>query len=211
MKKMIIKSSILLALVINLSASEFKNAYEKAYIDFSGLSKKEVHKIVKYDKDYIKASKYVFDKEYKKDVTINIADPELQKGQVIKKVVKTADYNNALKYYEKSVRQKNNPVAAYSGIYIVNNYTNKMDIKNLKKFVLFANALYNQEVKICQSYLYYGESLERGYLQKKDFKKALAVYDEGIKDSKCQSGWISTVLFSKKLSLERKINSKKSK
>ncbi len=181
--------------------------FEDAYIQFSGLKKEELTKHLT-DSDYSKGLSFLNNKALMQKRKINTADPETQKGQNIISEIDVPDYNGALESFFNSVQKNRNPVSAYAGNYIIQSYTDKMQIDNLKKFVLFNEVMYEQKNKICQSYLNMGETYENGYLRKKDLQKALSIYKEAEKDEKCKKGWIASILASKIFRIEKMSNNK---
>ena len=114
------------------------------------------------------------------------------------------NYVDAIKYFKISVETTGNPISAYAGSYIIQNFTSLQDQENLKLFKLFADALYKEKVKICNAYLQQGEIYENGYFTIKDEKKALSIYKEGLLNKNCNSSWMNSVLNSKIIKLERK-------
>lgn len=176
--------------------------FEDSYIQFSGYKKEELVNNLR-DADYIKAMSYLNNKALMQKKKINTADPETQKGQQIIKEIDVPDYTSALESFSQSVQKTRNPVSAYAGNYIIQTYTDKMQIDNLKKFVLFNEVMFEQKNKTCQSYLNMGEIYENGYLRKRDAIKALAIYKEALKDDKCKKGWTSSILGSKIFKIEK--------
>lgn len=68
--------------------------------------------------------------------------------------------------------------------------------------MLFSEALYSQEKRICQAYLNMGEIYTQGYLRKKDLLQAKKIYLEALSDEKCKSGWQGSVINSKLMKLK---------
>lgn len=176
--------------------------YEKAYVELSKINENELIKF-QNDEIYKKANEYIQNDSFKQVKKVNSSDPHITNSQSLKKEVLVPDYNKALEYYYESALKNKNPLSAYAGNYIIKTFTNKQGFEQLKKFTLFAEVLYSQNKRICQSYLDMGEVFENGYLRKKDNKKAWEIYNEGLKDVNCTKGWASSLLTSKKIKLER--------
>lgn len=185
----------LFLLIIAIVIVHAESNYEKGYLEFSGFKFEEIEKYTK-EKNYVEGMKYLNDKTLQQKIKINRADPETQKGEQHIEEVGVPDYEKALESFYESAKN-NNPVGAYAGNYIVQNYTNKLAIENLKKFVLFNEVMYSQPKKTCQVYLNMGEIYENGYLRKKDLQKALEIYKLGSNDEKCKKGWASNIIGSK--------------
>lgn len=204
------KFCLLLAATVlstSLSASETKNENENTYIDaylqLSGLEKKDLASFI--DEDNFKiASDYVFNPQKQEKKKINQSDVHDTSGKMNYKEVSVPNYTEAVKYYKLSVETTGNPISAYAGNYIIQNFTSLQDQENLKLFKLFADALYKEKVKICNAYLQQGEIYENGYFTIKDEKKALSIYKEGLLNKNCNSSWMNSVLNSKIIKLERK-------
>lgn len=193
---------VLFGLVLSVGLIVAESNFEDPYIQFSGFKKEELANHLN-DPDYSKGMSYLNNKALMQKRKINTADPETQKGKNIISEIDVPDYNGAVESFYQSSQKNRNPVAAYAGNYIIQSYTDKMQIDNLKKFVLFNEIMFEQKNKTCQSYLNMGEIYENGYLRKKDLVKALAIYKEGAKDEKCKKGWTASVLGSKIFRIER--------
>ncbi|WP_418181228.1 hypothetical protein ACNSOL_12025 (plasmid) [Aliarcobacter lanthieri] len=176
------------------------NSYYEAYKQASGLDDDKLAKFTS-DENYKLGMKHLVDETFFDTKKINktkMYSEELPNFQE----VFVPNYNKALKYFDDSARETNNPISSYVGSYIIQSYTNMQNLEYLKMFVDFSKIMYTQEIKICQAYLNYGSVFENGYLTKKDESAALSIYEEGLQDAKCQKGWISSVLNSKILSLK---------
>lgn len=196
--KKIVKLIILSLLSMNIVIAD--ENYEKAYKEFSGLTEEQIKSY--RDKYYLEGKEFLYNEKFMISKKINVSDPETQKGTLDIKEVSIPDYKSALISFKKSVEQTKNPLAAYSGNYIIQNFTNKQDVENLKLYVLFSEALYSQEKRICQAYLNMGEIYAQGYLRKKDLLQAKKIYQEALADEKCKSGWQGSVINSKLMKLK---------
>lgn len=193
---------ITIIILLAVSSLLADGGFEEAYLQFSGYKKEDVLNFTK-DADYIKGMSYLNNKALMQKRKVNTADPELQKGQNIIKEIEVPDYNAAVESFTASAQKNRNPLSAYTGNYIIQTYTDKMQIDNLKKFVLFNEVMFEQKNKTCQSYLNMGEIYENGYLRKKDLIKAVSIYRDAQKDEKCKKGWAASVIAGKIFKIEK--------
>lgn len=183
--------------------STYENTYKEAYIKLSGLDKTTLENFINEDNFKI-ASDFVFDPTKQEVRKINQSDVHDTTGKLNYKEVRVPNYVDAIKYFKLSVENSMNPISAYAGSYIIQNFTSLQDEENLKLFKLFSDVLYKQKIKICNAYLNQGEIYENGYFVNKDEKKALRIYKEGLQDKNCESSWMKSVLTSKIIKLEKK-------
>lgn len=187
----------------NETKSTYNNTYVEAYLQLSGLDKTALENFINEDNFKI-GSDFVFNPAKQELRKINQSDVHDTSGKINYKEVSVPNYTEAVKYYKLSVETTGNPISAYAGSYIIQNFTSLQDQENLKLFKLFADALYKEKVKICNAYLQQGEIYENGYFTIKDEKKALSIYKEGLLNKNCNSSWMNSVLNSKIIKLERK-------
>ena len=179
------------------------NTYIDAYSNLSGLKVKDLEKFTS-DENFKIASAFVFDSTKQENKMISKGgNPHDVSAKVEFEEIKMPNYKDALVYFRKSAEQNNNPISAYAGSYILQNFTNIQEDANLKALKLFSDVLYNQEIKICQAYLQQGDIFENGYFVKKDEKKAIEIYKEGLKNNNCNTSWMQAVLNSKLIRLEQ--------
>jgi hypothetical protein len=203
MKKMIL-TTILLGTV--MFANNNYNSYEATYKKLTSLSDENMHKIIDADINYKMATSYMFDDEKMISKTVDASDPEAIIKKPMPITIKVPNVPEALKYYEKSVDATSNPIAAYSGIYLINKFIGMKQFKYMEKFKKFASVLYNDKNRTCQAYLFYGEIFEKGIDNKIDLKKANEIFELGIKDELCKSSWESNVMASKSWTIKRELN-----
>ena len=187
----------------NETKSTYNNTYVEAYLQLSGLDKTALENFINEDNFKI-GSDFVFNPAKQELRKINQSDVHDTTGKLNYKEVSVPNYVDAIKYFKISVETTGNPISAYAGSYIIQNFTSLQDQENLKLFKLFADALYKEKVKICNAYLQQGEIYENGYFTIKDEKKALSIYKEGLLNKNCNSSWMNSVLNSKIIKLERK-------
>ena len=187
----------------NETKSTYNNTYVEAYLQLSGLDKTALENFINEDNFKI-GSDFVFNPAKQELRKINQSDVHDTTGKLNFKEVSVPNYVDAIKYFKISVETTGNPISAYAGSYIIQNFTSLQDQENLKLFKLFADALYKEKVKICNAYLQQGEIYENGYFTIKDEKKALSIYKEGLLNKNCNSSWMNSVLNSKIIKLERK-------
>ena len=187
----------------NETKSTYNNTYVEAYLQLSGLDKTALENFINEDNFKI-GSDFVFNPAKQELRKINQSDVHDTTGKLNFKEVSVPNYVDAIKYFKISVETTGNPISAYAGSYIIQNFTSLQDQENLKLFKLFADALYKEKVKICNAYLQQGEIYENGYFTTKDEKKALSIYKEGLLNKNCNSSWMNSVLNSKIIKLERK-------
>ena len=187
----------------NETKSTYNNTYVEAYLQLSGLDKTALENFINEDNFKI-GSDFVFNPAKQELRKINQSDVHDTTGKLNYKEVSVPNYVDAIKYFKISVENSMNPISAYAGSYIIQNFTSLQDQENLKLFKLFADALYKEKVKICNAYLQQGEIYENGYFTIKDEKKALSIYKEGLLNKNCNSSWMNSVLNSKIIKLERK-------
>ncbi|MCT7578645.1 hypothetical protein ACOTWR_06210 [Aliarcobacter butzleri] len=179
------------------------NTYIDAYSNLSGLKIKDLEKFTS-DENFKIASAFVFDSTKQENKMISKGgNPHDVSAKVEFEEIKMPNYKDALVYFRKSAEQNNNPISAYAGSYILQNFTNIQEDANLKALKLFSDVLYNQEIKICQAYLQQGDIFENGYFVKKDEKRAIEIYKEGLKNNNCNTSWMQAVLNSKLIRLEQ--------
>ncbi|MCT7563170.1 hypothetical protein N5U23_03985 [Aliarcobacter butzleri] len=179
------------------------NTYIDAYSNLSGLKIKDLEKFTS-DENFKIASAFVFDSTKQENKMISKGgNPHDVSAKVEFEEIKMPNYKDALVYFRKSAEQNNNPISAYAGSYILQNFTNIQEDVNLKALKLFSDVLYNQEIKICQAYLQQGDIFENGYFVKKDEKRAIEIYKEGLKNNNCNTSWMQAVLNSKLIRLEQ--------
>ncbi|MFX4240185.1 hypothetical protein ACOL3H_06765 [Aliarcobacter butzleri] len=179
------------------------NTYIDAYSNLSGLKVKDLEKFTS-DENFKIASAFVFDSTKQENKMISKGgNPHDVSAKVEFEEIKMPNYKDALVYFRKSAEQNNNPISAYAGSYILQNFTNIQEDANLKALKLFSDVLYNQEIKICQAYLQQGDIFENGYFVKKDEKRAIEIYKEGLKNNNCNTSWMQAVLNSKLIRLEQ--------
>ncbi|MFX4155206.1 hypothetical protein ACOL23_09680 [Aliarcobacter butzleri] len=179
------------------------NTYIDAYSNLSGLKIKDLEKFTS-DENFKIASAFVFDLTKQENKMISKGgNPHDVSAKVEFEEIKMPNYKDALVYFRKSAEQNNNPISAYAGSYILQNFTNIQEDANLKALKLFSDVLYNQEIKICQAYLQQGDIFENGYFVKKDEKRAIEIYKEGLKNNNCNTSWMQAVLNSKLIRLEQ--------
>lgn len=179
------------------------NTYIDAYSNLSGLKIKNLEKFTS-DENFKIASAFVFDSTKQENKMISKGgNPHDVSAKVEFEEIKMPNYKDALVYFRKSAEQNNNPISAYAGSYILQNFTNIQEDANLKALKLFSDVLYNQEIKICQAYLQQGDIFENGYFVKKDEKRAIEIYKEGLKNNNCNTSWMQAVLNSKLIRLEQ--------
>lgn len=200
--KKTIRNTILLSMLLINAYADSNNTYLQAYSNFSGLSIKELEKFSN-EENFKIASAFIFDSSKQENKTINKGDVHDTSGKVEFEEVKVPNYKDALVYFKKSAELTNNPISAYAGSYILQNFTNIQEDANLRGLKLFSDVLYNQEVKICQAYLLQGDIFENGYFVKKDLKRAIEIYKEGLNNKNCKSSWMQAVLNSKLIKLEQ--------
>ncbi len=187
----------------NETKSTYNNTYVEAYLQLSGLDKTALENFINEDNFKI-GSDFVFNPAKQELRKINQSDVHDTTGKLNYKEVSVPNYVDAIKYFKISVENSMNPISAYAGNYIIQNFTSLQDEENLKLFKLFSDALYKQKIKICNAYLNQGEIYENGYFVNKDEKKALSIYKEGLQDKNCKSSWMNSVLTSKIIKLEKK-------
>lgn len=187
----------------NETKSTYNNTYVEAYLQLSGLDKTALENFINEDNFKI-GSDFVFNPAKQELRKINQSDVHNTTGKLNYKEVSVPNYVDAIKYFKISVENSMNPISAYAGNYIIQNFTSLQDEENLKLFKLFSDALYKQKIKICNAYLNQGEIYENGYFVNKDEKKALSIYKEGLQDKNCKSSWMNSVLTSKIIKLEKK-------
>lgn len=187
----------------NETKSTYNNTYIEAYLQLSGLDKTALENFINEDNFKI-GSDFVFNPAKQELRKINQSDVHDTTGKLNYKEVSVPNYVDAIKYFKISVENSMNPISAYAGNYIIQNFTSLQDEENLKLFKLFSDALYKQKIKICNAYLNQGEIYENGYFVNKDEKKALSIYKEGLQDKNCKSSWMNSVLTSKIIKLEKK-------
>jgi hypothetical protein len=187
----------------NETKSTYNNTYVEAYLQLSGLDETALENFINEDNFKI-GSDFVFNPAKQELRKINQSDVHDTTGKLNYKEVSVPNYVDAIKYFKISVENSMNPISAYAGNYIIQNFTSLQDEENLKLFKLFSDALYKQKIKICNAYLNQGEIYENGYFVNKDEKKALSIYKEGLQDKNCKSSWMNSVLTSKIIKLEKK-------
>jgi tetratricopeptide (TPR) repeat protein len=161
----------------------------------------ELQKLLKDDQHYFMAVKYLTDEEYMAKTTVLVGDPEDKINKPIEKEQAIPEYNKALKELKKSVQRYDNQVSAFYGLYIIKSFFGKST--KLQEFRDFSKLLYEKEKEICEAYIDYGETLEKGYYTRVDKQKALEVYKEAEKIEKCMQGWYASVIGAKIYNLEK--------
>lgn len=186
---LIVAITLLVAKNNNLQLDTFvlSKAYEK---QFKGYRSNDDRHSLLNDSCYKEGAKYLTSSIKMKEVSFNSGDAEIYASQLKKIKKMMPDYENALHTFYKCVKQNSNPIAAYSGLTILNNYLGKNTRKKIQAFSLFSEVLYKD--KSCMGYLNYGDVFYKGIGNKVDKTKALKLYKEGQKQ--CTSDWYSFVL-----------------
>ncbi len=186
---------ILFILLIAISLQAEMSKYTKLYFEAGGVLTKEVKLLMKNDKLFNEG----------------IAALELKKMYSVSKDNNTVHFDspqwdNALKKFIESSFNNKNPISSYLGMYIIKTYSSQEFY--LKEFNQMATILYEKEKHICSSYINYAELFYSGIAQKKDLKKALSIYQDGL-NSECAKGWYVQVLGSKIIAIERILKKQK--
>ena len=174
------KKIILLALsVFVLFAEGFD--YKLKELFYSRLSTYDLRDSYKnYEKDPLlkKAEDYL--KNKKLYITKTIIDGDPEEGIPLKKVkIKVPDYKKVLEILYRDVKLNKNPIAAFYGLYIINNVylENKPKFFIMKREFAKTLALNSQN---CDGYLYYGKYLMEGIGGKRELVKAFEIFNRGM-------------------------------
>lgn len=193
-KKAVFSSLLLLSIFAN--AQEF-NTFEKSYLKESDLKafSPDLASLIKHDDKYNLAIKQLIDEQYMAKQEVASGDPHDINAQKAKTIITVPNFKEALKNLKESYANTTNPLSAYVAMHIIKTAFGKNT--SLEDFAKYSKVLYDN--KLCTGFLDYGETVEKGYFQTADKKRALAIYKEGFE--KCKDmGWYANVLSAKILS-----------
>ncbi len=195
------RTTVLLAILTTsvFSNTEFK--FAKNYFHNGGVNTAQIQKIMNDDIYFQNGNQFLQNPSMMSNVTVDTKDPEDKNAP--SKMVQTSlpNWPKALEQFKKSVELHNNPVSAYQGLHIIKTAYGKN--YQLKYFSSFSEVLYNNEKNICEAYIDFGETLEKGYYRKKDLKRAYQVYTEGLEVENCKKGWHLNILSAKQWNLRK--------
>ncbi|MGB0989268.1 MAG: hypothetical protein ACPGUI_00410 [Halarcobacter sp.] len=192
----------LIAVVVALNAQISKNSYIQSFFDNGGEINQNIKNLLDNDEFFKQANDYLTNQDDMSKKEIDVSDPEV-KGDKKMRTKYFPNWHKAMPLFIKSVEVYDNPISAYQALYIYNTVYGRN--KNVKAFGNMSEVLYKKEKKMCESYLYYGETLTKGYGRKSNFEEALKIYKEAQDVEKCTTGWIKNVIASKILYLENKL------
>ncbi|AXH16397.1 hypothetical protein CP985_03365 [Malaciobacter mytili LMG 24559] len=167
------------------------------YLKLGGKVSIETKEILKKDEHYKKALEDILTiKKYPSKYK------DVHSGELKNTTFNAPNWAGSYINFRNSALEYKNPISAYYGLYIINSFIG-LNLK-LQDYILFADILYQKEKNMCNSYLNYAAIFEKGLGSSKDFKKALSIYEEGLKNA-CQKGWQRQIVESKIWYLKRNI------
>mgnify|MGYP001005065263 CR=1 FL=1 len=173
----------------------------KAYFDLGGEKNEKIISLMKNDKFFIEANSYLNNPNKMAKREMSVGDPESSIKP--KKVLKSfPDWQKAIPLLIKSVDTYNNPISAFQALYAYNTLYGKN--KNISQFGKLSKVFFDNEKQICEAYLFYGETLMKGYGTKVNFDMAIEVYSQAEKINTCRNGWYKNVIGSKILYIKNK-------
>lgn len=190
-----------LLLLAFLTISLFANDVEKVFITQGGVITPELQELLLKDEHYKQAILHLTDKKYMGQRKVLQGDPEDKNVKPVEIEVTVPEFNKALNEFTQSVEVYKNQVSAFYGLYLIKSFFGKNT--KLEEFRDFSEVLYKKEKNICEAYIDYGETLEKGYYSKVDTTAALKVYKEAFEIAKCKQGWYASVISAKIFNLEK--------
>jgi tetratricopeptide (TPR) repeat protein len=186
-----------------LFAVSFDNAIAIRKSEFDYLKElPAVKKILKNDIYYKMAMDYLTNA--RKKIVLYTKDNEIGK----RKKILLINYEAALEMFKKSIDVYKNPISAIKGYRLILLNQDRIKDKNKLKYKKdFAKLMY--QYGLCYGYLTYGKIFEDGFYTKVDKKKALKIYEQGIKICRKLHNWEFSELMERIIRLKRKLKLKK--